>query len=251
MSIRETEPTALPEDAEPETQPTPNFFIHHTPQPDPTPAPEPQADADTDADSEVDELELDDETDASDESESETVEAESEVDDKIATYDEPEPETAESEVDDEIAAYGTPESETAETEPEVDDEATVAVEPDIDTSDEVEPQAVTDGLPGHNGDGPAEPEGPHEVVIGGRPYLRDGGVFEERWTAIQTGFVDDPRLAVESADHLITEAIDDLAKILAGHRETLQAQWRDDVDTEQLRVVFRDYRAYLLGLLHT
>lgn len=132
---------------------------------------------------------------------------------------------------------------------------------DVDTDDETEPE-VTDGRPEDNGEDPEalDPQDDTEVLEAtadgateGRPFLSDDGIFEERWNAIQIGFVDDPRSAVESADHLVTEAIDDLAKILASHRELLQAQWRqdDDVDTEQLRVVFRDYRALLLGLLHT
>jgi hypothetical protein len=173
--------------------------------------------------------------------------------------------------------YQTPQplpSSAVESDVEADVEAESEVDDDVDHIDETDSEAATDGRPEHNGDGQAEPdpegdlpedpatqlaatdgdlEAPADGAVEGRPFLSDGGIFEERWNAIQIGFVDDPRLAVESADHLVTEATDDLAKILVNHRELLQAQWRqdDDADTEQLRVVFRDYRALLLGLLHT
>ena len=47
--------------------------------------------------------------------------------------------------------------------------------------------------------------------------------------------------------------MEELAKNLVSHRDSLQAQWRqgDDVDTEQLRVVFQGYRAFLFGLVST
>ena len=149
--------------------------------------------------------------------------------------------------------------EDAEVQSVVDDDAD-----DVDSDEETESEVTTDGRPEDNGEDPEalDPQEDTEVLeVGapadeapeGRPFLSDDGILEERWNTIQIGFVDDPRSAVESADHLVTEAIDDLARILAGHRELLLAQWRqdDDVDTEQLRVVFRDYRALLLGLLHT
>jgi hypothetical protein len=88
----------------------------------------------------------------------------------------------------------------------------------------------------------------------GRPLLTDAGVWEERWTGIQVAFVDDPGLSIEQADRIVTEATEDLAKILLAHRETLQARWRDGdqpPDTEQLRLTFQGYRALLFGLLST
>jgi len=183
-------------------------------------------------------------------------------------YQTPEPDPAtEADLESEAEA-----DEDLEVDSEADEDAEVEalVDDDVDPYEteseavEVESEVTTDGRPQDNGEDPEaldlqddtevlEVEAPAVGTIEGRPFLSDGGVFEERWNAVQIGFVDDPRSAVESADHLVTEAIDDLAKILAGHRELLQAQWHqdDDVDTEQLRVVFRDYRALLLGMLHT
>ena len=88
----------------------------------------------------------------------------------------------------------------------------------------------------------------------GRPLLTDAGVWEDRWTGIQVAFVDDPGLSIQQADRIVTEAMEELAKILLAHRETLQAQWRDGdqpPDTEQLRLTFQGYRALLFGLLST
>jgi hypothetical protein len=84
-----------------------------------------------------------------------------------------------------------------------------------------------------------------------RPLLPDPGVWEERWTSVQAGFVDDPGQSIHQADLLVTEAMEDLAKMLLSRREALQGQWRKDAapDTEQLRVAIQGYRALLFGLL--
>ena len=57
------------------------------------------------------------------------------------------------------------------------------------------------------------------------------------WHSIQTGFVDEPRKAVEDADSLVAATMKRLAEIFAGERDRLESQWDrgDDVSTEQLR----------------
>lgn len=227
MSIRQTDPTAPSPAGEPATPTSPDIVIYSTLPPDPSSEPE--------------------------------------VDTDVDTFDETEPEAA---------------AVLPDTDAEVGSEADDDGHPYDETE---EPDIVVDGHPGHNGDGEGDPDiaqveepttqdatldpqgeaevpevpeapgVPADQATEGRPFLSDGGVFEERWNTIQVGFVDDPRHAVEDADHLVAEATNDLALILASHRESLQTKWQqeENVDTEQLRVVFRSYRGLLLGLLDT
>jgi hypothetical protein len=75
--------------------------------------------------------------------------------------------------------------------------------------------------------------------------------FRSRWMEIQTGFVDEPRRAVEQADGLVAEVIQRLAKVFAEERGKLEQQWGqgDDVDTEDLRVALQRYRSFFERLL--
>ena len=79
----------------------------------------------------------------------------------------------------------------------------------------------------------------------------DANNFRTRWTEIQTGFVDEPRRAVEQADALVAEVIKRLADSFAQERSKLEGQWGrgDDVSTEDLRVSLRRYRAFFDRLL--
>src|SRR5690348_5240276 len=51
------------------------------------------------------------------------------------------------------------------------------------------------------------------------------GDMRTRWEAIQTGFVDDPRIAVQQADELVASAIKKLAESFAGERAKLEEEW--------------------------
>jgi hypothetical protein len=75
--------------------------------------------------------------------------------------------------------------------------------------------------------------------------------FRKRWTDIQTGFVDEPRRAVEQADALVAEVIKRLADGFAAERSKLEGQWGrgDDVSTEDLRIALRRYRSFFDRLL--
>ena len=75
--------------------------------------------------------------------------------------------------------------------------------------------------------------------------------FHKRWTDIQTGFVDEPRRAVERADELVAEVIKRLADSFAQERARLEGQWGrgDNVSTEDLRVALQRYRAFFDRLL--
>jgi hypothetical protein len=90
----------------------------------------------------------------------------------------------------------------------------------------------------------AEPHTPlfHDQELGG---------FRTRWEAIQTGFVDEPRSAVEQADTLVAEMMTKLSEMFAGERKSLEAQWGrgDNVSTEDLRIALKRYRSFFERLL--
>jgi len=75
--------------------------------------------------------------------------------------------------------------------------------------------------------------------------------YRSRWEAIQTGFVDEPRAAVEQADALVSQVVTQLTKVFARERQTLEGQWTtgDDVSTEDLRIALRRYRSFFHRLL--
>jgi hypothetical protein len=81
---------------------------------------------------------------------------------------------------------------------------------------------------------------------------KEANDFRTRWTDIQTGFVDEPRRAVEQADALVAEVIKRLANGFAEGRSKLEGQSGsgDDVSTEELRVALRRYRSFFDRLLN-
>jgi hypothetical protein len=77
--------------------------------------------------------------------------------------------------------------------------------------------------------------------------------FQQRWEEIQTRFVDEPRGAVEDADGLVANLMQQLAEGFAKERERLEAQWGrgEDISTEDLRVALQRYRTFFQRLLST
>lgn len=75
--------------------------------------------------------------------------------------------------------------------------------------------------------------------------------FRARWDAIQVGFVDEPRQAVQQADSLVAGAMKRLAEMFAAERAKLEGQWDrgDVVTTEDLRLALRRYRSFFGRLL--
>jgi hypothetical protein len=75
--------------------------------------------------------------------------------------------------------------------------------------------------------------------------------FRSRWGDVQTGFVDEPRSAVEQADGLVAEMMKRLAQVFADERSKLEEQWSrgDDISTEDLRQSLRRYRSFMDRLL--
>ncbi|HMH80268.1 MAG TPA: hypothetical protein VK514_08600 [Candidatus Acidoferrum sp.] len=72
-----------------------------------------------------------------------------------------------------------------------------------------------------------------------------------KWDAIQVGFVDEPRRAVEQADSLVAGTMKRLAEVFAEERNMLEKQWDkgENVSTEDLRLALRRYRSFFSRLL--
>jgi hypothetical protein len=75
--------------------------------------------------------------------------------------------------------------------------------------------------------------------------------FRIQWKEIQTGFVDEPRRAVEQADQLVARLMQHLAQSFSDQRTRLENQWEksDKVSTEDLRLALRRYRSFFDRLL--
>lgn len=75
--------------------------------------------------------------------------------------------------------------------------------------------------------------------------------YRERWIAVQSGFVDDPRQAVRSGDELVAQIMTNLADTFAAERQRVEAQLDDsgESSTENLRVALRRYRSFFERLL--
>ena len=79
----------------------------------------------------------------------------------------------------------------------------------------------------------------------------DADGYRTRWGAIQTGFVDEPRKAVEEADALVAAVMKRLAEVFAEERKRLESEWErsDQISTEDLRQAMRRYRSFFERLL--
>ena len=78
--------------------------------------------------------------------------------------------------------------------------------------------------------------------------------YRTRWDGIQTGFVDEPRRAVEEADALVAQVIKRLSEVFAEERTRLEQHWGrgdqgDQRSTEDLRLALRKYRSFFERLL--
>jgi hypothetical protein len=94
---------------------------------------------------------------------------------------------------------------------------------------------------------------PHVSAEAPTPLFADDelGGYRARWSAIQTGFVDEPRKAVEEADTLVAELMKRLAEVFSEERRQLETHWerKDQVSTEDLRIAMRRYRSFFERLL--
>jgi hypothetical protein len=91
-------------------------------------------------------------------------------------------------------------------------------------------------------------EAPAEQVT---PLMPDDADLRERWTRVQTAFVDDPRRAVEEADSLVADTMRRMSEVFSKERSTLEEQWRTggQPSTEDVRLALQRYRQFFERLL--
>jgi hypothetical protein len=129
------------------------------------------------------------------------------------------------------------------------------IEEELPTAD----LASTD-IPPKQPDGPKlvkvqEPETLDKVAAVSEPMPlfseSEMGDFRSQWSNLQTGFVDEPRRAVEDADKLVAAVMQRLAEGFANERSGLEKQWDsgNKVSTEDLRVALQRYRSFFDRLL--
>ncbi len=107
--------------------------------------------------------------------------------------------------------------------------------PERPESDVPGAEASSERAPNQPGDEP--------VPLFSEESVRD---FRSQWTALQTGFVDEPRHAVKKADELVARVMKDMAATFSDERSKLERQWEqgDKVSTEDLRLALRRYRSF-------
>lgn len=90
----------------------------------------------------------------------------------------------------------------------------------------------------------------HEVPValatGSLLNREESEVLRARWNEIQGQFVDEPRTAVQQADILVSEVIQQITKRFADNHTALESQWNqgNDVSTEDLRMALQHYRSF-------
>ncbi|MFG2710970.1 hypothetical protein ACGFX2_10395 [Streptomyces goshikiensis] len=110
-----------------------------------------------------------------------------------------------------------------------------------------------DGAPGRAAaergteDAPAAAE--DEPLLG----VEDAEGYRKAWSEIQGRFVDDPQEAVRSADALVAEVMQSLARTFSARKQGLEGQWGQggQVATEELRLALQQYRSFFNRLLNT
>jgi len=115
-------------------------------------------------------------------------------------------------------------------------------------------QAATGSTPAATPSAASTPSADAQVTSN-EPLLAadSSAAFQRSWEEVQTRFVDDPQGAVEDADRLVANVMQQLAEGFAQEREGLEAQWGrgEDISTEDLRVAMQRYRSFFQRLLST
>jgi len=75
--------------------------------------------------------------------------------------------------------------------------------------------------------------------------------YSGRWQTIQGHFVDEPKAAVEEADGLVAEVIQELATTFADQRKDLESKWQSgsEASTDDLLIALRQYKSFFQRLL--
>ena len=79
----------------------------------------------------------------------------------------------------------------------------------------------------------------------------ESGRLRTRWNEIQGTFVDEPRTAVQQADALVSEVVENITQIFASELSSLKGQWNqgNDFSTEDLRKALQHYRSFFNRLV--
>lgn len=79
----------------------------------------------------------------------------------------------------------------------------------------------------------------------------DSQHFRTTWNEVQGKFVDEPRSAVQQADALVSEVIQQLTQMFADKHTSLESQWKEgsEVSTEDLRQAFLRYHSFFNRLV--
>jgi hypothetical protein len=120
------------------------------------------------------------------------------------------------------------------------------------------------GAAGHQGHEGHGHEGQGHEAHGHEARLLPHDECDKLSTRLQhavAGFVDEPRSAVEEADHVLEEVATRFTEAVKERRRTLRTSWQageggqnkavSTGDTEQLRLALRDYRELAERLLHS
>jgi hypothetical protein len=167
----------------------------------------------------------------------------------LAAANDPATEASDSALQDRRPARDTPD--------EVYDREAAEQEPALDAPESTDSSAGVDvaGSGARSVPAPTSPAGSDSATADGAPLLSEelSTNFQRRWEEVQTRFVDEPRGAVEDADGLVANLMQQLAQGFAQERERLEAQWGrgEDISTEDLRVALQRYRSFFQRLLST
>lgn len=95
-----------------------------------------------------------------------------------------------------------------------------------------EPAAAATQEPAAAAASPASPDSP-------------GNLSPQRWSEILVAFVDDPRGSVTMAADAVDAAIEEVVTSIRARQRALASSWQgSEADTEQLRIVLREYRRF-------
>jgi hypothetical protein len=82
-----------------------------------------------------------------------------------------------------------------------------------------------------------------EPISAAEPVAAPSPGADDAWPAVQALFVDDPRLAVERAAKLTSDALSALEMAARQREQLVRAGWESgEADTEELRTALRGYR---------
>jgi hypothetical protein len=107
---------------------------------------------------------------------------------------------------------------------------------DVASDDDFDAEAATSGE--------RDRDAASEDLDAEAPSALDVDDYESRWSEIQIGFVDEPRVAVESAGTLVAEMMDELTRAVEAELAGLAGRTSSDggPTTEDLRMAFQGYR---------